>query len=288
MIRTSLRIATGLLSAAIVAGPAAAQSWQSIGTPSNAGTGAYWNNRSDDNINSSVVCNVAAILTNTPALAAGSCNNQGPAFLPVNPAPLTTSNVFLGGAMGANPGGFRFAAGIYNFGVIGRVAGDLGTSWGIITDGGVVTNAAALVGGSRVITDKFSVWITAALPQAQNGTVFTSDQRVGALAIGSRAATINQQFAVFTSGTGVGMAGLSSDAFGTLIAGTVGQRFFVGMEDNVNGGRGFGVAGAGTVSDRDYNDIIVSVQAVPEPSTYALLATGLLGLGVVARRRRQA
>jgi hypothetical protein len=286
MIRTTLRVAAGL---ALVAAPAAAQSWQTIGTPSNSGTGAYWNNVSDDNNNTATdpapACNVGAILTNTPALSAGFCNNQGPVYIPLNPAPLTTQDVFLGGMGGSNPGGFRFAAGNYSFSLLGRVAGDQSTAWGIITDGGSVFTAAQL-SSPLVISENFAIWISAALPQSANGQRFLSTQQQGVGAIANRSATNNQQFAVFTRN--FGQRGPSTDAFGAILTGQIGQTFFVGMEDNVNGGRGFGGNLGAPVSDRDYNDILIGVQAVPEPSTYALMATGLAGLAAMARRRRKA
>ena len=276
-----------VLAACVTALPLGAQTWQAIGVPNRLDTGPYWNQPSDDS-NGSTVCHIGGILTNTPAAPVG-CANQAPVFLPLTPAPLTSQNVFLGGVGGSNPGAFRFAAGTYNINLIGRVAGTPSTAWGVILDNGTVFTSAQLASGNTVLSGPFAIWISQALPAAGAGTIYTSTQSIGAVAIGSRAATINQQFAVFTNGTGVGgLGGLSQDAFGTIINSTgTAARYFVGMEDNVNGGRGFGVAAPGRESDRDYNDIIISIQSVPEPATFALMGVGLLILGTVAARRRR-
>jgi hypothetical protein len=283
------RITGFALSAAAALAPLSAQTWQAIGTPSNSNTGAYWNNQSYGSP-PGVVCNVGAILTNTP-VSPVSCPNQSSAFVPITPTPLTGSNLFLGGPGGSEPGigGFRFAGGTYTISLIGRLEGAPGSpAWGVILDNGTVFTSAQLASGNTVLSGPFAVWIAQALPAAGAGTVYTSDRRVGALSIGSRAATSNQQHAVFTNGTGVGdLGGLSTDAFGTIINSTgVGARYYVGMEDIVNGGRGFGVAGPGEVSDRDYQDTMILIQAVPEPATFMLLGMGLLLLGVLSRRRK--
>jgi len=277
------------LAASCALSPAMAQTWQAIGVPSNSNTGAYWNNQSFGSP-PGVVCNVGAVLTNTPVSPA-SCPNQNIPFLPITPTPLTASNVFLGGAGGSEPGlgGFRFAGGTYNISLIGRIEGAPGVpAWGVILDNGTVFTSAQLSLGNTVLSGPFAVWIAQALPTAGAGTVYTSDRRVGALAIGSRGATINQQHTVFTNGTGMGDLGsLSRDAFGTIINSTgQGAIYYVGMEDIPNGGRGFGVAGPGEVSDRDYQDVLISIQAVPEPATLALFATGLLVLAAGAKRRK--
>ena len=83
------------------------------------------------------------------------------------------------------------------------------------------------------------------------------------------------------------MGAISIDAFGVVINSTdPAARFFVGMENNVNGGRGFGTAAGVPISDRDYNDFTISVQSVPEPATLGL-GVGLLALAGIAAKRRK-
>lgn len=53
---------------------------------------------------------------------------------------------------------------------------------------------------------------------------------------------------------------------------TPGQHvYYFGFEDRLRG-------------DRDYNDVVISGQYVPEPGTYLLIGAGLLAIGIVRRR----
>jgi hypothetical protein len=38
-------------------------------------------------------------------------------------------------------------------------------------------------------------------------------------------------------------------------------------------------------SDKDYNDMVVKISAVPEPTSLLLLGLGLLGIGLVSRKK---
>ena len=108
-----------------------------------------------------------------------------------------------------------------------------------------------------------------------NQTITTSSA-VGTSSLQSASGLLDFYFTSSLNATLVrnGQAGNGEPTFAIFSGGTSGYDYVLGFSDT----------GAG--QDKDYDDMVIGVTAVPEPETYMMMLAGLSAMAFVARRRR--
>jgi PEP-CTERM motif len=152
--------------------------------------------------------------------------------------------------------------------------------------GGVI-GTLALLGGPGEVTYTFlgkeasntNTFFGLFDPGATAGQIVTTDLAGTSKTQSNVNGALEFSFKTSTPGSLVvsnGWATNTAPTFAIFDGGTSGYEYILGYSD------------AGGLNDRDFDDMVIGVNAIPEPQTYALILAGLGVVSFVARRRRQA
>jgi hypothetical protein len=250
---SSALVAAAMIAAVASPAPVHAQLVSTSGSWTNMitptnGGTTFWDNSSLDGQN----CNIGFFLVYPAGGGFGPCNNQAPTdpFVQANAGKLGSGGSFL------SNDAFTFAAGSYRVEFLANIAGYQPPSqelW-INTAGNVQHTQLYAVGTyPNALTTVFHVDIGSAW--------YLSAKSVNGNLVYSNSA--NPDFALF-----------SSTAVNGVSPGGLNDVMFVGYGDRAG--------------DNDFQDLVVRITAVPEPSTYLTLGLGLGVMGLLYRRRRTA